>query len=399
MEDRIIICKKDGVTISAKFTDRRCNRLSFYRDETTLRVGDIYIGRIESMVPSMNACFVNIGFTDNVYVPFEKMNSPYIEPAHRDGKIHVGDKLLVMIERLPSKNKPASAVMDISLVGNKLVLLQGRKGLSFSKKITDSERREALKSLFAEKKCDNFGLMLRTNAPFSSDEELLTEYSLLTDTFRSITERFRYGKEGTRLYQGLPEYLCFLRDEYLPELSELVTDDPDIFSQVQAYCKQFLPNVSDKVRFYADKRISLYHVYDMKRIIEEATARKVWLKSGASLVFDKTEAMTVIDVNSDKASEAKGAKRLLHQINLEAAEEIMHQLMLRNLSGIIIVDFINTKGSDDEKELLKLLQELSRRDYRRTVAVDITELGLVELTREKREVPISERIRQLSFIP
>lgn len=351
------------------------------------------------MVPSMNACFVNIGFTDNVYVPFEKMNSPYIEPAHRDGKIHVGDKLLVMIERLPSKNKPASAVMDISLVGNKLVLLQGRKGLSFSKKITDSERREALKSLFAEKKCDDFGLMLRTNAPFSSDEELLTEYSLLTDTFRSITERFRYGKEGTRLYQGLPEYLCFLRDEYLPELSELVTDDPDIFSQVQAYCKQFLPNVSDKVRFYADKRISLYHVYDMKRIIEEATARKVWLKSGASLVFDKTEAMTVIDVNSDKASEAKGAKGLLHQINLEAAEEIMHQLMLRNLSGIIIVDFINTKGSDDEKELFKLLQELSRRDYRRTVAVDITELGLVELTREKREVPISERIRQLSFIP
>lgn len=393
MDDRIIVCKKDDVSITALFRGNICHRILMSKSDRDFRIGNIYTGRIEKLVDNVKAAFVDIGFEQNVYVPFEKMQMPLTLPAHSDGKIHEGDKILVQIERMPSKNKPASAAGDFSLVGNSVVLFYGRKGISFSKKINDSAFRESKKINYFD--FESLGLMFRTNAPYYSDSVIQEEVQDLKRIYDAILKDFSHSLPGKCLYKGLQENLCIFRDEYIRDIKEIVVEETEIYS----YLKN-LPSFNNiDIRLHQDSSVSLYHIYDLKKVINDALARRVWLKSGAYLVFDNTEALTVIDVNSGKASAAKSGKNILHRINLEAAEEILHQIALRNLSGIIIVDFINSDGNGDTAELLHYLEDKTYGDRVHTRIVDITKLGLAELTREKTDAPLSEVVKSLNFIP
>ncbi len=397
MDDRIIICRKDGFLVTAVFSGKECNRLSVCKASDDMRIGNIYIGRIASIVPNMNACFADIGTGQNVYVPLEKTAGALSSPAHADGKLHVGDSILLQIDRLPSKQKAASATGAVSLVGNAVCLLQGRKGISFSKKIKAPGFRDNIRKLFEGKTEEGFGVMLRTNSVAFAEERIVAEYEKLRDTYQEILRRFQCGVPGVCLYQGLPEYMTMFRDEYLSELDEVVTDDPDVYKEMEEYLAAFLPDYAGKLRKYDSEKVSLYYLYDLRKVISDALSRTVSLPGGGNLVFDKTEAMTVVDVNSGRGS-AVSKKNALHAVNLEAARELARQMRLRSLSGMILCDFISTDGSDDASDLLTKLREFTK-DDRDTDVVDITKLGIVEITRQKRDVPLYETVKKLGFMP
>ena len=187
MDDRIIICRKDECIVSAVFRGDACFRLAVCRDDDTLRVGNIYIGRVDSIVDNVNAAFVDIGLKTNVYAPLKKLYGAYSQPAHADGRLHKGDTVLVQIDRLPSGIKPASATGEISLVGNAVVLLKERNGVSFSKMIDDPEFRTSMRELFRERKSDDYGIMFRTNAPFFETDKIIAEYELLKKEYDRLT--------------------------------------------------------------------------------------------------------------------------------------------------------------------------------------------------------------------
>ena len=397
MDDRIIICRKDGFLVTAVFRGKECNRLSVCKASEDMRIGNIYIGRIASIVPNMNACFADIGTGQNVHVPLEKTAGVLSSPAHADGKLHVGDSILLQIDRLPSKQKAASATGEVSLVGNAVCLLQGRKGISFSKKIEAPGFRDNIKILFEGKTEEGLGVMLRTNSVAFAEERIVAEYEKLRGTYQEILRRFQCSVPGVCLYRGLPEYMTMFRDEYLSELDEVVTDDPDVYKEMEEYLAAFLPDYAGKLRKYDSEKVSLYHLYDLRKVISDALSRTVSLPGGGNLVFDKTEAMTVVDVNSGRGS-AVHKKNALHKVNLEAAKELARQMRLRSLSGMILCDFISSDGSDDAADLLTKLREFTK-DDRDTDVVDITKLGIVEITRQKRDVPLYETVKKLGFTP
>lgn len=396
MDDRIIICRKDDCIVSALFRGKDCYKLSVFRDEEKLRVGSIYIGRIDSVVPNVNACFADIGTGANVYVPLKKLEGALATPSHADGKIHQEDSVLLQIDRLPSKSKPASATGEISLAGNATVLLRGRKGISFSKMIDIPGYRDEMREAFRNMDMDGYGAMLRTNAPYFSKEKTVAEFERLREEYDEILRRFRFGRPGTLIKDGLPDYMTMFRDEHLSDLTEIVTDDEAVYGGLTDYCSRFLPELSAKIRKYQSDQVSLYHVYDLAKCFKEALSRSVYIKSGAEMVFDRTEAMTVVDVNSGKAS-AAGKKDVLSKINLEAAKELARQIELRSLSGMILCDFISTSREESDR-LLNAMREYVAFDRDITV-VDITALGIMEITRTKKEAPLQETVKKTRFTP
>ncbi|MBO7631363.1 MAG: ribonuclease E/G [Lachnospiraceae bacterium] len=395
MDDRIIICRKDGFLVSALIRGKECVHLSVSEANTHFRVGNVYIGRVASVVPNLSACFADIGAGTNVYIPLDKTTDAVTFPVHADGKLHEGDCILLQIDRLPSKNKPASGTGEISLVGNAVCILHGRKGISFSKKIEKPGFRDTIRKAFEGRTEEGFGVMLRTNSVFFETDRIVAEYDRLLASYREIKRKFACGKPGTLVWEGLAEHLTAFRDEHLSDLEEIVTDDESTYKQLKEYFTDFLPELSGKLRFYDSEKVSLYRLYDLGKAFHDALSRVVPLRSGGSLVIDRTEAMTVIDVNSGKGSGTR-KKNALHEINLEAAKEIARQLRLRNLSGMILCDFISTEGANDAEELMKELRSCTAED-RDTCVVDITALGIVEMTRVKKEVPLFETVRNLGF--
>lgn len=399
MDDRIVICRKDGTIITGIFRDGQCRKLSFEAEKgKVLRSGAVYTGRVEKIVPSMKSCFVNIGLEENVYVPFEKLTNGVTSPQHKDERIHEGDRILVQIEKPPSKQKPASGVGDYSLAGTSVAFLRGRSGLQFSKKISDSGFRELVKREIRIPDDTSCGIMIRTNAFFYGIETIRRELAALSETEWEILKRFEYTEPGTCLYEGVPDYLLAYRDEYMLEQTDIVTDVPEVYRSMRQFFEMFIPERADRIRMHDSDSIGLYHLYEFKKNIDEAVSRKVWLKSGGNIVFDRTEAMTVIDVNSGKATAGSNGQESLRRTNDEAALEIARQLELRNLSGMILIDFINTGNKEDERQLLQKMDSYTRKDRSYVSVVDMTALGIMELTREKKEPPVSERLKELNFI-
>ncbi|MBO4695721.1 MAG: ribonuclease E/G [Lachnospiraceae bacterium] len=396
MDDRIIICRKDECIVTAVFRGKDCFRLSVCRDDDVLRVGSIYAGRITAVVENMSACFADIGTGSNVYVPLKKLEQAFTEPGHKDGKVHQGDTVLLQIDRLPSKQKPASATGEISLVGNSVVLLSGRKGISFSKMIDLPGYRDSVREAFAGRIGDGYGIMLRTNAPHFETDKITNEFELLKAEYEELLRRFQFAVPGTCLKEGLPEYMSMFRDEHLNDLTEIVTDDENVYGKLTGFCRDFLPGLNGRIRKYDSDKVSLYHVYDLTKQFHDALSRTVPLKTGGSLVFDRTEAMTVVDVNSSRASESR-KKNALHEINVEAAKELARQITLRSLSGMILCDFIST-GRENYNDLIERMKEFTTED-RSVSVIDVTPLGIMEITRAKVEAPLWEAVKKSGFTP
>lgn len=414
-EEKKLRTTKNGKIIFTKYKDNLCglylcdNRLLAAQviSNSLNRINAIYIGKIKNIIKNINACFVEIDDGEICFLSMEDAKYPFLLNRNYDGKLLEGDELLVQICREEQKGKKASVTAHISLSDERIVLALGNPHIGFSGKLSQEKKAE-IKNILTENNLQNqgnfcppnnmkdtklpqSGLIIRTAAQDSNCTDLLNSITALMTSMLSLIETAQHRTCFSCIKKADDDYQSILNQLAYPnEYHEIVTDDSQLYKQLNLYCKENMPDIN--IRLYEDQSLSLLNLYSIEKKLEVALGTRVWLKSGAYLVIEQTEALTVIDVNTGKYEGKKLSSETYQQINCEAAEEIAIQLRLRNISGIIIVDFINMKSKDDENHLLHFMQKLVRKDKIKTNALDITSLGLMQLTRQKINKPLSEQL-------
>ena len=310
-------------------------------------LGSIHVGKVQKILPDIKGAFVEIENRTSCYFPYTKESNFLYTMPKKASELRAGDELLVQVTREAIKTKAPCVSSNLNFTGKYLVLTTGNRTLGISAKIP-SGKREKLKEFLEELMPEDcsYGIILRTNGALASAEEL---------------------KEELR---SLYEELCVSRQD-IP---------------VASMCA---------IEYYEDSLLPLARLYNLERELDQALQEKIWLNSGGFLIIQQTEAFVAIDVNTGKHSSKKDAEENYKQINREAALEIARQLRLRNLSGMILVDFINMKNTNDQSELLQYMGSLVRSDPMQTVVVDVTALGIMEITRKKSAKTLAEQLLQL----
>lgn len=356
-------------------------------------LGNIYVGRVKNVVKNLNAAFIEIAPGVPCYYSLEDMKQPLFVKKINSPRLVQGDELVVQVIRESTGSKPPKVSTNLNLTGKYLVLTSENTSVGISKKL-DPSTRERLKEVLTFKEDRNFGLILRTNAAFAEPEEILEEYRKLKREYLYMKETAVHRTAFSCLRESIPEYLSTLQNVNNAQLDTILTDDEELLEQIRSYLEHFQPEDSEKLTFYEENLLSLNKLYALDTRLQEALQERVWLKSGGYLIIQPTEAMTVIDVNSGKSIAKKQAQEHYLKINLEAAAEIAHQLRLRNISGIIIVDFIDMKSEKAKEELMQALRAAVRTDRVPVQVVDMTKLNLVELTRKKVKKSLAEQLRE-----
>lgn len=395
MMGKLVVIRKDSNILTALFENGRLLHMrAFSVPAPDDLVGNVYVGRVDKVLPSMNAAFVSVQKNTNVYLPipiqkdFASKSVKVLNRADADC-LKAGDELLIQVERMGMKDKLPTATARIDLVGQYCVCHVNRKGLHFSSKLSAERIAEfkAALSLHPIEGRKSFGYTIRTNMEVCGDfQAVFTEMAELRDRAGQLLAHAATRSMYSCLWKSSPEYISYLKGVPSSRYDEIVTDDPTVFAELSG----FLP--STKLRLYEDASYPLDKLYSIDTHIREALQKNVWLKSGGYLVIEPTEAMTVIDVNSGKGSDRKGKSKeeLAFAVNMEAADEIARQLRIRNYSGMIMVDFINMEDKAHRQKLLAHLNELLKEDPVRTRLVDLTPLGIVELTRQKQSKPLAD---------
>jgi len=359
-----IVYTKDGEALEVFIEDARHESL----------VGNIYAGLVKTIVPGGKAAFVDIGASKNAY----------LELKPTDKRLKHGDSVTVQVLKDSYMKKGAVVTSDLSFPGSFLVLVN-EDLVSISKKITGQAGRDKLFKLAKEVKPKGCGLIVRTNAISATAEDFAREVAALKAARDKLTQTAEFIKPPGVLKQE-PLYMKILRDVFTEDTDEFVVNSRDAYENIQSLVSDAL---KPKLKLY-ENDVPMLDYYFLESQIERALERKVWLKNGGFIVFDRTEACTVIDVNTGKSTAVKGAQNAALKTNLEAASEIAKQLRLRNLSGIIIIDFISMKNSKDSALVQKTVESETAKDRIKTTVVGFTQLGLMQLTRRKTSPPIAE---------
>ncbi|EHM09724.1 ribonuclease, Rne/Rng family [Thermanaerovibrio velox DSM 12556] len=337
------------------------------------RAGEIYKARVDNVLPGMNAAFLNLGDGRNGFL--------YLADLGR--KPSPGEELVVQVAKTARKGKGARVTPRVSLPGRYVVLVPDGRDVGVSKRVADEEERKRLKELGRQVLPEGFGMIVRTVAEGCGLDEMRCDVEDLMGLWDEISSAARRTAAPCLLYRdgGLLERV--LRDELDRDVAEVVLDNPEDLETVTSMCLKFFgPSGGPEVTLYRG-RGSVFEVYGVERELELALDKKVWLSSGAYLVIDQAEALTVIDVNTGKYTGAKDLRHTVLKTNLEAAEEVARQLRIRAIGGIVVVDFIDMDSEEDRKILLERLKELFKGDRHRARVFGITPLGLVELTRKR----------------
>ncbi len=391
---KLIITKRGDFVFSVLF-DEANKPLEVYAEpaDAPSRLGNIYLGQVTNIVKNIDAAFIEIEDGCTCYCSLKEKTSYLFGPHANQNRLCMGDYVLVQVQRENIKTKQPSVTGKLQLAGKYLVLLHDTRGVKFSNKIKNKEELNRLKVLFSNCENENYGIIVRTNAVQASDSRLKAEEARLAALYKAICETGIHRTKGSLVYRSFPWYIDLLRDFPEQELTEVITDDADIFSRLDEYAEQFQPEDRSKLRLYTEEGLPLSALYSLQKVEKEALSRTVWLNSGASIVIEPTETLTVIDVNTGKAvSGKKAGDEMFYKINEEAARACMRQIRLRNLSGMILIDFINMESEEYNTKLMNLLKELAAKDRIPVNVVDMTGLRLVELTRKKVKKPLHEMV-------
>lgn len=377
---------------TALYQDKKILELHLELDGQQSILGNIYVGRVKNIVKNLNAAFIEIAPGIPCYYPLEELKQPLYVKKINSPRLVQGDELVVQIAQESSKSKPPKVTTNLNLTGNYLVLTSENTTLGISRKLDEKKRQELKQDLTFEENSD-YGIIVRTNAAFASRQEILKEYQKLKEEFIHLKKTAPCRTTFSCLKESTPEYLHVLQGLNRSLLEKVITDDPELFEKTALYLKHMQPEEKEKLTFYEDNLLSLNKLYHLDIRLKEALQEKVWLKSGGYLIIQPTEALTVVDVNSGKSISGKQAQEHYLKINLEAAEELAHQLRLRNLSGIIIIDFIDMKSTQSQELLMQTLRSAVRSDSVPVQVVDRTKLNLVEITRKKVKKSLAEQVK------
>lgn len=385
MEAKYVITNYNSKRLMFLLEDNSLVRVSFLDNESL--IGGIYSAKVVNIVKSINAAFVDIGAGDFWYYPLSDNDGKHIFLKHGNtDKLCVGDEILVQVSMDPIKSKKGVVTSDITLKGDYIVL--NRSGeIGISKKIKDGETKaKLLNELSFISDESNMGAIIRTAAENVSTEAVRDEAERLLALYNELLNKAQNSVCKKLIYSSGKNYISDLRDVILKNKYEsfsIYTDLKDIYSELSAEIdKRYL-------YFYDDKLLSLEKLFAFEDKLTKAFNKYIYLKSGGTIVVEMTEAMTVIDVNTGKMIKGKNVQNTFLKINKEAAVELARIIRLRNISGIIIIDFISMTDADKTNELISLLKAELSRDEIMVKYVDITSLGLVELTRKKVSKPLT----------
>ncbi len=385
------------MTVNLVITEFREKMMGFVYEDMTLTsahlfsdesiVGNVYIARVDQILKNIDAAFLDIGEKDSVFYQISDNNDKLI-PVHiqKEGRLSVGDDILVMVSKEATGSKKAVAVSEISVKGEDL-LINNSGTIGISHKIKNESIRDGLKASVEEaiKETEiqsqgmKFGALVRTSAESKNPEVIKKETIKILCELDSLISRSRFMKPGTCIYSpgsDMTRLLDEIGRTYENGSFNIITDIEDVYNELSSKGYK-------NIELYKDRLTSLSNVFNIERSLDKALARRVSFASGAELVIDRTEAMTVIDVNSSRAVKGRDSEEFILNLNKKAATAVAKELRVRNLSGIIIVDFINMKNKENRKNLITHLKHELSLDRVKCNFVDITGLGLVEITRKK----------------
>ena len=386
-------------TVAALSEEERIVEIRLESDQEKSILGNIYTGQVENIASNIQAAFVQIEPGKRCYYPLAEAQRAVFSAGRKgSGPLRPGDELLVQVSRDAMKGKLPALTSNLNFTGRYLVLTTGDKKFGLSSKLAQEDRHRLSGWLKeeAERPDKEFGIIVRTNAADASKEEILKELEWLKGRYHKAVAQGRNRTCFSLVLETEPFYVAAVRDAYGRDLDEIITDVPEIREMILGYLEEISPELKEKLRFYQDKLLPLYKLYRVETALDAIQKEKVWLNSGGFLVIQQTEAFVSIDVNSGKYTGKKKMEETFRKINLEAAAEISRQLRLRNLSGIILIDFINMENPDHRDELFHVLQKLLRKDPIKSRAIDITPLHILEMTRKKVRRPVIEDIRELT---
>ncbi len=374
--------------------DEKRNFVDFqiFQEENSL-LNNIYVARVDNIVPNIKGAFVRISQKQVCYLPLEDVKSPlYVKKQSERKVLSIGDEIVVQVIKDAVKTKEPVVSTKLTLAGKYCVLTTDNTSLGVSKKITGEKHlyMNKLLSTNVSKQAEEhgFGMIIRTNALEASEEALLEDLNETIARFLQLKAKSIHQCAFAILEKSEEPYIQKLKTTDLSLLDGILTDEEDIFAEIE----QKLPYLKEKelLKFYNDKQVSLGTLYNFRGSVGKLIEKRVWLKSGANIIIEQLETMTVIDINSGK-NISKNETAIL-EINKEAAVEIARQLRLRNISGMIIIDFINMKSKEHMDELIAVLKEQIKKDSVTCSFMDVTKLGLVELTRKKTYKSLKELI-------
>lgn len=356
-------------------------------------LGNVYIGRVTNIVKNINAAFIEFQKGMTGYYSLDTFDNPvYVNVKREPGPMRVGDLVIVQVIKESSGNKYPVLTTNINFVGKNVVFTLKSFGIHFSNKLKWPELIEAITARYNKLNYTDFGFIIRTNAYHADVNDIFDEIELFVKLWLIIKDVAVTRNALSILYKAPKSYIASIRDGYHDEVGQIITDDKLIYNEIQAYLEAYQFSDLNKLKFYDNSVTSLQTLYNVRRDIAGALSEKVWLKSGGYIVIEPTEALISIDVNSGKYVSGKDSQKEFLKINMEAAKEIAHQIRLRNLSGIIIVDFINMKDKENQAQLISYFQDLISADPIKTSLIEMTKLNLVELTRKKGRLSLHQII-------
>ncbi len=369
--------------------DGQLVNLFIERDEPV--VGNIYKGRVANVLRGMDAAFVDIGLARNAFlhvsdIRAQRIGGEELEDAIGRGaiqqRLRAGQEIIVQVTKEPTGTKGARVTTYVALPAYYLVLMPTVNYVGVSRKIESESERKRLRELADRIRPAKMGLIVRTAAQGASERDLQNDLRYLLSVWNRVLERARQNRAPALLYQDLRLIRRVVRDLFTEEVSRFVVDSPREYEQIADLVKSYAPHLRPRVELYRGEEPIFEH-FGIEREIQGALRRKVWLPSGGYLVVDRTEAFTVIDVNTGKYVGKTDLEATILHTNLEAAREVVRQIRLRDIGGIILVDFIDMENEQHRRQVLRTLEEAIRADRARTHLIDLTQLGLVELTRKR----------------
>jgi ribonuclease E len=360
-------------------------------DDVSQIHGNIYVGRIQNVLPGMEAAFVDIATPKNavLYRGDVQYDAEDIDERGKDPRIEdiLKNKQLItcQVTKNPIAHKGARLTQEVSLPGRFVVLIPNSKTYGISKRLPDDVRKR-LRGILDRVKPDEHGLIVRTAAETATEQELVADMTILLRQWEQIAAKAAKTQRPALLYREPELAVRVIREEFNADYRGVVIDDERLFHEIREYVAAFNPELADRIEYYDGHTgggLSVFEKFHIHEQVHKALDRKVWLPSGGSLIIEHTEALTVIDVNTGKNVGKSNLEETVFHNNMEAAEEIAKQLRLRDIGGIIVIDFIDMEVKGNRAKVIEKFRDALARDKTRSQVFDITELGLVEMTRKR----------------
>ena len=393
---KIIVTNIENKIFSCVYDDFKLNRISVSDADKESILDRIYVGKVKNIVKNINAAFVEISDGIICYLELREVKNPVFLNEKKNNTITVGDEILVQVTKDVQQSKAPVVTTSFGIKSDNLILTHGKTNIGISNKITDNITKRRINQLFESFINDNYGFIARTSSKEQDNEILLEEINYLIESYNNILNKAKYVTCFSCVYTMPAAFICDIKEMINKNIEEIVIEDDKLYEVASVELKAICDKYNINLRHYDDITLPLTKLYSVEANIADLLKERVWLKSGGNIVIQHTEALTVIDVNTSKSIKIKGnCTDTFLKINKEAAKEIAYQLSLRNIGGIIIIDFIDLKREKDKKELLEYFQTYLNKDYVKADIVDMTKLNLVEVTRKKVKPPLARQVREI----